>query len=159
MTTPGRRIAFGVLMLILAVVYYVSASAIPQSGLADTVGPQGLPRVYAAALAALALGRIVRSRQPATVRGVSADDGGQPSTDVLRSLGLLVIGVGYVLIVPWAGYIAAIALLIAATAGYQARAWRRTDAAVAVAGAVFLWILFVLLLGIRQPDGIWPALR
>ena len=89
MTTPGRRIAFGVLMLILAVVYYVSASAIPQSGLADTVGPQGLPRVYAAALAALALGRIVRSRQPATVRGVSADDGGQPSTDVLRSLGSL----------------------------------------------------------------------
>jgi putative tricarboxylic transport membrane protein len=159
MTTPGRRIAFGVVMLILAVVYYVSASAIPQSGLADAVGPQGLPRVYAAALAALALVRIARSRQPATVSGVPVDGGGQPSPDVLRSLGLLAIGVGYVLIVPWAGYIAAIALLIAATAGYQARAWRRMDAAVGVAGAVFLWILFVLLLGIRQPDGIWPALR
>jgi putative tricarboxylic transport membrane protein len=159
MTTPSRHTAFGVLMLVLAVVYYNSASAIPQSGLADAVGPQGLPRIYAAALAALALVRIARSRQPAAVSGVPAAGGGRPSTDVLRSLGLLTIGVGYVLIVPWAGYIAAIALLIGTTIGYQARAWRRTDAMIAVAGALFLWILFVLFLGIRQPGGIWSALQ
>jgi hypothetical protein len=144
-------------MLVLAIAYYNSASAIPQSGLADAVGPQGLPRIYAAALAALALVRIARRRQPAAVTAVPADGSGQASTDVLRSLGLLIIGVGYVLIVPWAGYIAAIALLIGATAGYLARAWRRTDATVAVAGALYLWILFVLFLGIRQPAGIWPA--
>jgi hypothetical protein len=159
MTTPTRHTTFGALMLVLAVVYYNSASAIPRSGLADAVGPQGLPRIYAAALAALALARIARRRQPATVSGVPADGRGQASTDVLRSFGLLAIGVGYVLIVPWAGYIAAIALLIGATAGYQARAWRKTDATVAVAGALFLWVLFVLFLGIRQPGGIWPALR
>jgi hypothetical protein len=159
MTTPSRHTVFGVLMLVLAVVYYASASAIPQSGLADAVGPQGLPRIYAAALAALALVRIARRRQPAAVSAVPADGGGQASTDVLRSLGLLAIGVGYVLIVPWVGYIVAIALLIGATAGYQARAWRRSDATVAVAGALFLWVLFVLFLGIRQPGGIWPVLR
>jgi hypothetical protein len=146
-------------MLVLAAAYFASAAAIPQSGLADAVGPQGLPRIYAAALAALALVRIARRRQPAAVSGVRAAGGGQASPDVLRGLGLLAIGVGYVVIVPWVGYIAGIALLIAATIGYQARGWRRTDATVAVAGALFLWILFVVFLGIRQPGSIWPASR
>jgi hypothetical protein len=157
MAMPSRDTAFGVLMLILAAAYFASAAAIPQSGLADAVGPQGLPRIYAAALAALALVRIARRRQPAAVSGVRAAGGEQASPDVLRGLGLLAIGVGYVVIVPWIGYIAGIALLIAATIGYQARAWRRTDATVAVAGALFLWILFVVFLGIRQPGGIWSA--
>jgi hypothetical protein len=159
MATPSRDTVFGVLMLVLAAAYFASAAAIPQSGLADAVGPQGLPRIYAAALAALALVRIARRRQPAVVSGVRAPGGGQASPDVLRGLGLLAIGVGYVVIVPWVGYIAGIALLIAATIGYQARGWRRTDATVAVAGALFLWILFVVFLGIRQPGSIWPASR
>ena len=158
MTTPSRDTVFGILMLVLAAAYYAAGSTIPQSGLADAVGPQGLPRIYAAALAALALVWIARSRQSRAVSAVPGVGGERPSTDVLRSLGLLTMGVGYVLIVPWVGYTAAIALLIGATIGYQARAWRRTDAMIAVAGALVLWILFVLFLGIRQPGGIWSAL-
>jgi putative tricarboxylic transport membrane protein len=156
MTAPSRDTAFGVLMLVLAAAYYASASAIPQSGLADAVGPQGLPRIYAAALATLALVRIARSRQPAAPGGARIA-GGQAPADIRRSLGLLTIGAGYVVIVPWAGYIAAIALLIGATIGYQARAWRRTHVAIAVAGALVLWIVFVVFLGIRQPGGVWSA--
>jgi hypothetical protein len=31
-------------------------------------------------------------------------------------------------------------------------------ALVSVSGAVFFWLLFVLLLGIPQPAGFWPSL-
>jgi hypothetical protein len=148
----SRDAAFGLLALMLAGAYYAAATVIPQSSLADAVGPQGLPRVYALSLAALALVLIARSRQRAAGNG-------QGAADVAKSLGLLAIGAAYVVIVSWVGYIAAIALLIGATIAYQARAWRRTDAIVAVGGALLLWILFVVFLGIRQPAGIWSAYR
>ena len=41
--------------LALAAGYFLLAAAIPESQLADAVGPQGLPRIYAFLLGALSL--------------------------------------------------------------------------------------------------------
>ena len=57
----NRDLLFGIATLVVAAVYYRLAVAIPQSDLADPVGPQGLPRVYALLLAALSLILIARS--------------------------------------------------------------------------------------------------
>jgi len=57
----GRDLAFGGATLALSVAYYWMAAAIPESQLADAIGPQGLPKTYAILLAALSLVLIVRA--------------------------------------------------------------------------------------------------
>ena len=51
----NRDLLFGFATLAIAVVYYALTSMIPPSDLADPIGPQGLPRVYAFVLAALVM--------------------------------------------------------------------------------------------------------
>jgi hypothetical protein len=75
-----------------------------------------------------------------------------------RVFGMLMNGVIYILVVPWLGYILSIAALIAATVYYQGGGLNRRVAAVAVGGALLLWLLFVRLLHIAHPAGIWPSL-
>ena len=75
-----------------------------------------------------------------------------------RVFGMLMNGVIYVLVVPWLGYILSIAALIAATVYYQGGGLNRRVAAVAVGSAFALWLLFVRLLHIAHPAGIWPSL-
>jgi hypothetical protein len=75
-----------------------------------------------------------------------------------RVFGMLMNGVIYILVVPWLGYMLSIAALIAATVYYQGGGLNRRVAAVAVGGALLLWLLFVRLLHISHPAGIWPSL-
>ena len=57
----NRDLTFGSATLVVAVVYYALTLTIPQSELADPIGPQGLPKIYAFVLAALSLILIARS--------------------------------------------------------------------------------------------------
>jgi hypothetical protein len=142
---------FGAICLALAAAYYVMASAIPESALADTVGPQGLPKTYAVVLGALSLVLILKSW---TARpGVS-----DRRIPIVRVAGMLVIGIVYLAVVPWTGYILALTGLIAATTYYQGGGLNGRVALVALSGALFFWVLFVAILGIPHPPGIWPAL-
>jgi putative tricarboxylic transport membrane protein len=75
-----------------------------------------------------------------------------------RALGLLLIGVGYIVLVETVGYIVGIAYLLAAVTLFAGGASRRTVFLFAVLGAVFFWVLFVQILGIHQPQGFWPNL-
>jgi putative tricarboxylic transport membrane protein len=79
-------------------------------------------------------------------------------TALLRAGGMFAIGVLYIAAVPYIGYILAIALLIAATTYYQGGRLSRQTGVVAVGGAVFFWVMFVWLLRIPQPPGLWPDL-
>jgi putative tricarboxylic transport membrane protein len=144
-------------MLALAAGYYLLAVRIPESDLADAVGPQGLPRIYAYVLGGLALvliGQSMRSgREP---KGESR----KPSagSKVLRPAGVIAIGAIYIAVVPWMGYLPSLAVLIAASTYYQGGGFDRRVAFVAVSGAVLFWLLFVMLLGIQHPPGFWPEL-
>jgi len=192
-----KDLAFGSATLAISAGYYWMASTIPESQLADAIGPQGLPKSYAMLLGALSLILIVRSLtrghrtsvrsasgamtglQPSRALRASArraetfGGGGKPrateegprATEVAsqrhvlwRVTGMLAIGVGYILLVPWLGYIPSLAGLIFATTYYQGGSVNRQVAVVALSGAVFFWLLFVVLMGIPQPAGFWPSL-
>ena len=136
-------------MLAVAGGYYAAATLIPESQLADAVGPQGLPKTYAIVLAALSLVLIVKS---------AASTPDQQRYALGRVGGMLLIGMIYIVAAPWIGYIPSIAALILVTIYYQGGAINRRVALISVSGAVFFWLLFVFVLGIPQPAGFWSSL-
>jgi hypothetical protein len=167
-----RELVLGCATLAIAAGYYLMANRIQQSDIADVIGPRGLPKTYAAFLAGLSVILIVRAlirtrtqrvraASPVRVRAaspVAASPVGQthmPRNVGWRVFGMLMNGVIYILVVPWLGYILSIAALIAATVYYQGGGLNRRVAAVAVGGALLLWLLFVRLLHIAHPAGIW----
>jgi hypothetical protein len=70
---------------------------------------------------------------------------------------MLVIGILYLAVVPSLGYVVSLAGLLAATTYYQGGRLNTRVAVVALSGAVFFWILFVFVLGIPHPPGIWGS--
>ena len=167
-----RDLVFGCASLALAVGYFLLAAQIPESQLADTVGPQGLPRIYAYVLGGLSLILIARSLRASSPR--PSAEGPEPgaespepraeslkpsaSSQALRAFGVVVIGAVYIAVVPWLGYIVSLTALIAATTYYQGGAANRRVAVVSVTGALLFWLLFVEILGIQHPAGFWPEL-
>jgi len=150
----NRDLAFGTATLALSAGYYRMAAGIPESQLADAIGPQGLPRTYAILLAALSVIVILRSLRPAPGIRLQPDS----RSTFWRVAGMLAIGIVYIVIVPWLGYLLSLAGLIFATTYYQGGSINRQVAIVALSGAVFCWVLFVLLMRIPQPPGLWPSL-
>jgi hypothetical protein len=71
---------------------------------------------------------------------------------------MLVIGILYLAVVPWLGYVLSLAGLIAATTYYQGGGVNARVALVSLSGAIVFWVLFVAVLGIPHPPGIWPSL-
>jgi putative tricarboxylic transport membrane protein len=152
-------LAFGLAMLALAGGYYTTAAAIPASFLDDVVGPAGLPKAYSFVLAGLAVLQVARSlllvRRP-LAGAVQPAGRALGDSRIAVTLG---IGLAYGAVLPWLGYPASIALLLVATAGYMAGGINRRVVTVAVAGGAVFWLLFVWLLGIPQPEGIWTSGR
>jgi hypothetical protein len=154
MIRVSRDLMLGAFCLALAIGYYLMAAAIPESALSDTVGAQGLPQTYAIVLAVLSLTLIARSIAGAGIELPRATH----RSPVLRIAGMLGIGILYLVAVPWLGYVLALTGLIAATTYYQGGGLNRRVAVVALSGALFFWVLFVAVLGIAHPPGIWPSL-
>jgi len=153
----NAELGFGVVALVIAAIYYILARGIPASLLDDLVGSQGLPIVYACALATLAVVQIARA-VIAGRAGSTPTESSKSSVFNGKTLATLALGVAYGALLPWLGYAASIALLLAATAAYQGAGLNRRVLLVAAGGATFLWVLFVWLLGIPQPAGIWSSL-
>jgi putative tricarboxylic transport membrane protein len=148
-----RDLVFGGACLVLAAGYYLMAAAIPDSALSDAVGPQGLPKTYAIVLGVLSLILIVRSSAGKENHRHAASP---PSP--FRIAGMLIIGIIYLAVVPWLGYVLSLTGLIAATTYYQGGGLSPRVALVSLSGAIFFWVLFVAVLGIPHPPGIWPSL-
>jgi hypothetical protein len=164
-----RDLAFGGAGLAISILYYWMATLVPLSQLADAIGPQGLPKVYAVILAALSLILLIRSvRDPGS--GIRDPKGSgkrlaaepprspipDPRSPLFRAAGMLIIGIGYILLAPWLGYLLSISGLIFATTYYQGGTVDRQAALVALCGGVFFWVLFVAFMGIAQPPGFFP---
>jgi hypothetical protein len=71
---------------------------------------------------------------------------------------MLAIGVAYLVVVPWLGYVLSLAGLIGATASLQGGGLDRRAIAVAIGGAIVCWLLFVVLMRSPQPAGFWLSL-
>ena len=154
----NRDLALGSATLALAVGYYLLTLQIPESQLADAVGPQGLPRTYAFVLGGLSLILIARSLRAWRPESASENPTPHALSHVLRALGVIVIGAVYLVVVSWLGYLVSLAALIAATTYYQGGRMSGRVVVVAVSGAVLFWLLFVAILGIQHPPGFWPSL-
>jgi hypothetical protein len=76
----------------------------------------------------------------------------------LRAFGVIAIGAVYIVLVPWLGYIVSLAALIGVTTYYQGGGANRRVAIVSISGALLFWLLFVVILGIQHPAGLWPSL-
>lgn len=156
MSATSRDLTLGAVMLAVGLAYYWLTTGVPQSALDDTVGPVGLPRLYAAVLVALAVVTMVRAVHAVVWRRPPRRD------DELRRswrfAGMLLIGMLYVAIVPWLGYLASITTLIAGTAWYQGGVINRRVIIVSASGALLLWLLFVAFLRIPQPPGAWTSI-
>ncbi len=156
----ARQLTCSAILLMIAAGYYSVASHIGRSALADEVGPAGLPVVYALVLATVALALAATALfRPLLLRTVAVTAAaGEPTLGFLlrRAGGVFAIGVGYVLIVPLAGYFLTLVLVIAAMALYQGERASARLATVAVAGAAVFWLLFVGLLGVPLP-ALWGS--
>ncbi|MDB5594421.1 MAG: tripartite tricarboxylate transporter TctB family protein [Hyphomicrobiales bacterium] len=154
----NRDFICGACGLALAVGYYAMASRIQTSLLADDVGPDGLPKAYGLILGFLSLLLMARAGLRPVFAGLTPSKASGDLFAMRRAIGMGVIGVIYIVAVPFLGYPLCIASVIGAAAAYQGGAigWRL--ALIALAGAIFLWLIFVMLLHIGQPAGIWPDL-
>ena len=158
----NRDLSFGSATLVVAVIYYGLAVTIPQSDLADPIGPQGLPRIYAVVLAALSLILIARSLrrsvstpEPTNVESRIANP--ESRSRAAKVIGMLLIGVAYIVVLPWLGYLVSVAALIIATIYFQGGPINGRSILVALSGAAVFWLLFIWLLRIQYPAGLWPS--
>ncbi|MGI9510399.1 MAG: tripartite tricarboxylate transporter TctB family protein [Geminicoccaceae bacterium] len=153
-----RDVWIGLVMMLVAVVYWLEADKIRISPLDGPVGASGLPKALAYALGVLAVILIAKSiigRLAERSRAVPADAEDNPLAfrPHLRAIGLLAIGVGYLLLVPWFGYTITIAGLLLAVSLYIGAAFTPRTLLIAVIGGVFYYLLFVQFLGIPLPAG------
>jgi len=102
-------------LLVLAGLYWLGADQIRVSTLEGIVGAQAVPKALAVGLAILSLLLIAqdlwRPRRPAVAAGgAEGEASGWPAH--LRALGMLLIGVGYLVVVNTIGYVLAIVILV-----------------------------------------------
>jgi small-conductance mechanosensitive channel len=164
----NRDVVLALIVLVVGAVYLVEAAKIPTSALSDNVGAGGFPTVIGWALTIAAAGLVVRAlttpagtaeHHAAEPESAAAADAGdvwaEPGRATRRAAGLAAIAAGFLLLLPYAGYLVCVALMIFAIAVYMGRPPAPATAGVAAGGAVFLWGLFVLLLDIPLPSGSW----
>lgn len=161
MTIAKNDLLVGVVLIALAVLYWFGADNIPKSILEGGIGAGALPKMLGVTLGILALILVIQS---AFAARTAKDDGVDGRADKVGwiahryALGMLCIGIGYVVLVEFVGYVCAIIYLLGAVTLLAGGAARKVVVAFAVLGAIFFWALFVYALEIRQPKGFWPDL-
>jgi putative tricarboxylic transport membrane protein len=166
-----RDVWIGLATLALGGWYWWAAGDIPISPLDGIVNAAALPRALAIAMMTFSVLLIVRAlaiewvylraaRQSAGAPAARpGPDGHNFSTaQHVKAAGIVAIGIAYLLILPWLGYVASVFLLVAAASIYiGARAGLYTLGVAAMIAAIY-YLLFVRLLDISLPAGFWPAL-
>ena len=127
----------------LTAAYWMAAHALPTSFLADAVGADGVPKVLAGMLAVFSLLIGLRALRQRAESAARKNHG--------RALLIAVLGFGYLLVVPFAGYLVSIALLAAVAALHYGAPRRPGVALFGVGTALVLWLVFGALLGIALP--------
>jgi hypothetical protein len=143
-------------LLAISALYYASSVGIPESTLDEpgVPGPTSLPTVLALVLAIIAITLGARSLSAAPVSSSKAkDDDDEDEAPWPRALGILGIAALYIPAAYFLGYPIALFLLLVAVGLYEGKApdWRLF--AVAAGGAVVFYLIFDIILGVRQPEG------
>lgn len=155
----NKDLVGGLALLAVTGFYYWAIGSIAHSSLSDEVGADGLPTLLA--IGAFGVGALLVLRGGlATLRstGEAPAEEGERTAPPLRAIGFLLFGLAYIFLLPYVGYIAAIALLLMGIALYEGAARNWKVPAVALGGALFFWAMFVKLLGVQQPAGLFGNL-
>lgn len=155
----------GLVLLVLSIGYYLAADAMPSSILDTTVTSAAFPKLLAIGGGLLSSALIVQNLAAwrLSVRSASTSAGLEHPeifnwTAHRRALGLLGIVAGFIVGLEVVGYPVAIALLILAVSLYQGYRLSFLSVAVAIGGALFFWLFFMVFLGIHMPLGIFSRL-
>ncbi|GLQ39723.1 hypothetical protein GCM10007908_33430 [Rhizobium albus] len=158
-----RDFVGGVATIVIGAVYLYFAYQLRVSALDDSMGPGGLPRIYGWLLVGLGSILVI---QALVARSLAAPAGAEPvkgewdgqGRKIAYAAGLLVIAMGYIFIVETVGYLVSVGLLIVTTALYLGAGFSGRLLAIGIGGAVFLYAMFVSLLGVRMPAGMLAPL-
>lgn len=145
-----KDLGCGVTGLALAAAYYFLADELPRSLLSDPTGADGLPKVLAVLLGILSLFLIVSALRRRSPAAKSQEEG---LAKHLRSAGMLGLGIAYLVLVGWLGYLPTIVLFILAVALYAGTRPGWQPVAISAIGGVALWFTFTRLFGIPLPAG------
>ena len=168
----------GLVAMLGAGIYWRAATHISISPLDGVINAAVLPKMYAMVLAGLgallalralmirvlaerAVARVALTGQAAPQALVAATDGGEKmptARENMRAVGMLALGLGFLLILPTLGYVLSVALLVGAVSRYMGATLGWRHLAVALIAAVTFYLLFVQLLSIPLPAGFWPSL-
>lgn len=145
----------GIVLLVLAVLYYKMADALPRSLLSDNVGADGFPKLLAVSLFVLssillAMGLFKRRSTNITEE---QEQKAHEKQAALKAAGMLILGIFYLLAVSFIGYPLAAGLLIAAVILYHKEAFSLKVVITAGIGGIFFWLFFVFALEIPMPMG------
>ena len=157
--TRDTAVALG--LIALAGLYWLGADQIRVSSLEGIVGAQAVPKGLAVSLAILAALLVAQDllRARRAVGGPAGEEGEVSGLHPhLRAGGMLLIGMGYLAVVATVGYMPAVVGLVLATALYLGQHLSARLVLLAVGLAVLYYLIFVRLLGIPLPPGIWPGL-
>jgi len=152
-----RNLAGGLVAMLIGGVYLYFAYGIHPSALADTMGAGGVPRVYGWLMVLLSVILCAQSvfvylRSPEKT-SLASEWRGQ-GLKTLKAAGLVCFGIAYLLIVNTLGYLLSIALLLIGVALYRGAPMGVRLIVTGMGGAIVLWIIFVMVLGVRMPSGI-----
>lgn len=173
MTRELPNLSASIFGLLLSSAYIWQARLIEDSLLSDEVGAGGVPAgvgiLMLIASAALLLKTLWARSLAAQALSARAGEGDAPQDATAQSsdrfthphrmaLGLLAILAGYVVLLPWAGYIVSMGLLAAAVALFAGARMAPVLVAFSVSMGPVLWFLFEYLLQVRLPAGAWSSL-
>jgi hypothetical protein len=152
-----RNLVGGIVSMLLGAVYTYFAYGIRASALADTMGAGGVPRVYGWLMvvlgAILSIQSILVYLRSPEKKSLASEWQGQ-GLKIIKAGGLVCIGIVYLLIVNNFGYLPSIALLLIVVALYRGAPMGLRLIATGIGGAIFLWIIFAVVLGVRMPSGV-----
>jgi len=167
----ATSIATGAIGLAASITYIVAARSIEDSLLADAVGASGVPVAVGILMAVTSSALLVKGVIPKANTKFEAEQGAPQSQDPVSqdpeispmrahalALGLIAILAGYLVVLPWLGYIASVGLLAAVVAWFAGGRERTTLIGFAVLTGPVLWFFFDYALKIHMPTGFWPAL-
>ncbi len=156
----------GLVLLVASFLYFTMASHLPRSLIDTTITSSALPKLLGGGgmalsvlLIASGLAQIRQRRRP----GEPWLGDWQSWLPHRRAFGVVAVVSAYALLLPHVGYGVAIALMILAMSIYQNLFYRYEFSPLrvglgAIGGAVLFWLIFVELLGVRMPEGIWRHL-
>lgn len=150
------------LLVVLAVLYWLAADAIPKSSLSGAVGADGFPKMLAVALALLSIalaGQTLAEMRKRGRSGSSAEDGKSTNWNShFRAFGVVAIGAAFLIVLPVLGYAVSVAFLLVGLATYSGQKLSAGSIVFGVAGAAVFYVLFVHVLNVPLPGGIWTSL-